>query len=49
MSAWRGVARKTSIPNREKSNRLEAAQIISIAQHANPNPNGHSEFRRDQL
>src|SRR5438270_2842925 len=23
--------------------------IISIAQHANPNPNGHSEFLRPQL
>jgi hypothetical protein len=36
----------TSIPNREKSNRLVAAQIISIPQQARPNIIGQIEFRR---
>ncbi len=39
-SAWRGDPRKTSAPNRAISNRLEAVQIISIAQQASPKPSG---------
>jgi hypothetical protein len=48
-SAWRGLGRMTSIPNREKSNRLAAMPIISIAQQAKPNIMGHVEFLRHQL
>ncbi len=48
-SACRGEPRKTSAPNRAMSNRLEAVQIISIAQHARPKPSGQSAERRPQL
>src|SRR3954462_4518492 len=48
-SAWRGEPRNTSAPNRAMSNRLEAVQIISIAQHARPKPRGHKLERRPQL
>ena len=48
-SAWRGEPRKTSAPNRAMSNRLDAVQIISIAQQASPKPSGHSADRRPQL
>jgi hypothetical protein len=39
----------TSIPKREKSYRLVAVQIISIAQQASPNIIGQIEERRPQL
>ena len=48
-SAWRGEPRKTSAPKRAMSNRLEAVQIISIAQQARPNPRGQRLDRRPQL
>src|SRR3954470_8678480 len=48
-SAWRGDPRKTSAPNRAVSNRLDAVQIISIAQQARPNPSGQRLDRRPQL
>ncbi len=48
-SAWRGEARKTSIPKRAMSYRAAAATIISRAQQASPNPAGHREERRAQL
>ena len=48
-SAWRGVARMTSKPKREKSKRDEAVAIISMAQQANPKSIGHMELRRPQL
>jgi hypothetical protein len=38
-----------SIPNREKSNLLVAAHIISIAQQAKPNIIGHIDDLRPQL
>jgi hypothetical protein len=38
-----------SIPKREKSNRLVAAQIISMAQQARPNIIGQMDDRRPQL
>ena len=48
-SACRGEPRNTSAPNRAMSNRLDAVQIISIAQHARPKPSGHRLDRRPQL
>ena len=48
-SDCRGDARKTSAPKREMSNRDADAAIISMAQHARPNPIGHSEFWRAQF
>jgi hypothetical protein len=43
-SAWRGLARNASIPNRARSNLDPAVDIISMAQHANPKVKGHNEF-----
>src|SRR5215203_1824044 len=48
-SAWRGVARVTSKPKREKSYLAEAVDIISMAQQLVPNTSGHSELLRAQL
>ncbi len=41
-SAWRGEARKGSIPKRAMSNRDMALAIISQAQQASPKANGHT-------
>src|SRR5919202_1130590 len=48
-SAWRGLARKTSEPNRARSFLEEVAFIISMAQQARPNVAGHREDLRAQL
>jgi hypothetical protein len=48
-SACRGDGRNTSDPNRAISNRAVVEAIISIAQQASPNVNGHSELFRAQL
>src|SRR6266446_490787 len=48
-SACRGLARKTSEPNRARSLRDAVAFIISIAQQAKPNVAGQSEDLRAQL
>src|SRR5918997_5372287 len=48
-SAWRGEARKTSMPNRARSYRPAPDAIISIAQHARPKVAGHSDDLRVQL
>src|ERR1051326_4879972 len=48
-SAWRGVARATSNPNRDQSYFAEAAAIISMAQQLVPKTKGHNEFERDQF
>src|SRR4051794_16547928 len=48
-SAWRGLARKTSAPNRARSLRADVAFIISIAQHARPKVAGQSDDLRAQL
>src|ERR1700752_1851216 len=48
-SACRGLARKTSEPNRARSLRAEVALIISIAQQARPNVAGHKDDFRAQL
>src|SRR5512138_900415 len=48
-SAWRGLGRMISIPKREKSNRLVAVAIISIAQQARPNIIGQIDDRLPQL
>src|ERR1041384_4253590 len=48
-SAWRGLARNTSEPNRARSLRDEVAFIISIAQQASPKVAGHNEDLRAQL
>ncbi len=48
-SAWRGEPRKTSAPKRAMSNRLDAVQIISMAQQARPKPSGQRAERRPQL
>src|SRR3954452_13138701 len=48
-SACRGLARKTSAPNRARSLRDEVAFIISMAQHARPNVAGQSDDLRAQL
>src|SRR5690554_2978888 len=47
-SAWRGEARKTSMPKRERSYREVPAAIISIAQQARPKVAGHMEALRAQ-
>ena len=44
-----GEARNTSAPNRAISNRDAPAAIISIAQHASPNPIGQMDDSRAQL
>src|SRR4030095_1977233 len=48
-SAWRGLARNTSEPNRARSFRAEVAFIISIAQQARPKVAGHKDDLRAQL
>src|SRR3954453_18228708 len=48
-SDCRGDARKTSAPNRAMSKRDADAAIISIAQHARPNPIGQIDDSRAQL
>src|SRR5882672_1344792 len=48
-SDCRGEARKTSAPNRAMSYRDAEAAIISIAQHARPNPIGQMDDSRAQL
>src|SRR5690554_2133219 len=45
-SAWRGEARKTSMPKRERSYREVPAAIISMAQQASPKVAGHMEALR---
>src|SRR5215469_13182221 len=48
-SACRGDGRNTSAPKRATSNREAAIDIISMAQHANPNPSGQIELLRAQF
>src|SRR5262245_58079794 len=48
-SDWRGVPRKTSAPNRERSWRASMTAIISMAQQARPNCIGQIDERRAQL
>src|SRR5579859_3026608 len=48
-SAWRGEGRKTSAPKRATSKRAAAMDIISMAQHARPNPSGQMELLRAQF
>src|SRR5205085_9051659 len=48
-SAWRGLARNTSEPNRARSLRALVAFIISMAQQARPNVAGHKLDLRAQL
>src|SRR3954471_7092078 len=48
-SAWRGVARATSKPKREKSYFEEATDIISIPQQLVAKVSGHKELERAQL
>src|SRR5438876_6942564 len=48
-SDWRGEARKTSAPKRAMSYREADAAIISIAQHARPNPIGQIDDSRAQF
>ena len=48
-SAWRGEARKASIPNRAMSKRPIAVAIISKAQQAKPKETGHRADLRPQL
>src|SRR5712691_2944452 len=48
-SDWRGVPRKTSAPNRDRSCRASMTAIISMAQQARPNCMGQIEERRAQL
>src|SRR5262249_50939371 len=45
-SACRGLPRNTSAPKRDTSKRGPAMAIISIAQHARPNPSGQIAFAR---
>src|SRR3954467_3545826 len=47
-SAWRGDARKTSIPQRDRSYWPAPVAIISIAQHARPKVAGHIDCLRAQ-
>ena len=47
-SAWRGEARKASMPKRAMSQRLAAVQIISMAQQASPKVAGQRLFFRPQ-
>src|SRR5437868_12457774 len=48
-SDCRGEARNTSAPNRAMSKRDADAAIISIAQHARPNPIGQIDDSRAQF
>src|SRR5947209_268888 len=49
-SAWRGLERKTSEPNLDRSYcAAEAAAIISMAQQASPYPRGQTERERAQF
>src|SRR3954467_5625334 len=48
-SDWRGLGRNTSAPKRALSAREVLEAIISIAQHASPNVNGHRAVFRAQL
>src|SRR5438067_6093086 len=48
-SDCRGDARNTSAPNRAMSKRDAEAAIISMAQHARPNPIGQIDDSRAQL
>jgi hypothetical protein len=48
-SACLGDGLIISIPNRARSYLDAKVDIISIAQHANPNPNGQSDDLRDQF
>ena len=48
-SAWRGVARITSIPKRATSKRDMAEAIISKTQQARPNATGQTAERRPQF
>src|ERR1700726_395628 len=48
-SACRGDGRNTSEPKRATSKRDAAIDIISIAQHAKPNPKGQMELLRAQF
>src|SRR3954468_576109 len=48
-SDWRGDARNTSAPKRAMSKRDAEAAIISMAQHARPNPIGQMDDSRAQL
>src|SRR5579883_262996 len=48
-SAWRGEKRTTSAPKRLMSKRPAPTAMNSIAQHAVPSGNGHSELLRAQL
>src|SRR5690242_3709132 len=48
-SAWRGEKLIRSMPKRERSKRLAAEAMNSMAQQAVPNGIGHSELARDQL
>jgi hypothetical protein len=45
-SACRGLARNGKNPKRSMSCLLVAAEIMSMAQHANPESNGHRLFTR---
>src|SRR4030067_934916 len=47
-SAWRGEARKASMPKRAMSQRLAAVQIISMAQQASPKVAGQRLLLRPQ-
>src|SRR3972149_2514576 len=48
-SAWRGVARKSSMPKRAMSKREVPVAIISMAQQARPNWAGQRDDLRAQL
>src|SRR5919107_313608 len=48
-SAWRGEKLIRSMPNRERSNRLAAVAMNSMAQQAVPNGMGQRELDRAQL
>jgi hypothetical protein len=48
-SAWRGEKLIRSMPNRERSKRLAAVAMNSMAQQAVPNGIGQSELARAQL
>ena len=48
-SDCRGDARNTSAPKRAMSNREADAAIISMAQHARPNPIGQMDDSRAQF
>src|SRR3954453_24050352 len=48
-SDWRGDARNTSAPKRAMSKRDAEAAIISMEQHARPNPIGQIDDSRAQF